>query len=48
MARFTTRIFGLSGCLLALLCAVPVQADPFFVRSTAGPTRSTRDFHPTS
>jgi hypothetical protein len=31
MARFTTKIFGLSGCLLALLCTVPVQAAPFFV-----------------
>jgi hypothetical protein len=31
MARFTTKIFRLSGFLLALLCTVPVQADPFFV-----------------
>jgi hypothetical protein len=31
MARFATKIFRLSGCLLALLCTVPVQAAPFFV-----------------
>lgn len=31
MARFTAKIFGLSGCLLVLLCSVPVQAAPFFV-----------------
>lgn len=31
MARFAIKIFRLSGCLLALLCTVPVQAAPFFV-----------------
>jgi hypothetical protein len=31
MNRFTTKIFGLSGCLLVILCTVPVQAAPFFV-----------------
>jgi hypothetical protein len=31
MARFTTKVLGLSGCLLVLLCAVPVEAAPFFV-----------------
>jgi hypothetical protein len=31
MARFATKIFRLSGCLLALLCTAPVQAAPFFV-----------------
>jgi hypothetical protein len=30
MARFATKTFRLSGCLLALLCTVPVQAGPFF------------------
>jgi hypothetical protein len=30
MTRFATKIFRLSGCLLALLCTVPVQAAPFF------------------
>ena len=31
MARFTIKVLGLSGCLLVLLCGVPVQAAPFFV-----------------
>jgi hypothetical protein len=31
MARFTTKALGLSGCVLVLLCSIPVQADPFFV-----------------
>jgi hypothetical protein len=31
MARFTTKALRLSGCVLALLCSIPVQADPFFV-----------------
>jgi hypothetical protein len=31
MTRFTTKVFGLSGCLLVLSCIVPVQAAPFFV-----------------
>ena len=31
MARFTTKVFALSGCLLMILGAVPVQAAPFFV-----------------
>jgi hypothetical protein len=31
MARFTAKALGLSGCLLVLLGAVPVQAAPFFV-----------------
>jgi hypothetical protein len=32
MAGFSARVLGLSGCLLALLTVLPVQADPFFVR----------------
>jgi hypothetical protein len=32
MARFTAKVLGLSGCLLVFLCAIPVRADPFFVR----------------
>jgi hypothetical protein len=31
MARFITKVLGLSGCVLVLLCPIPVQADPFFV-----------------
>ena len=31
MARFTLKVFGLSGCLLVFFCVVPVQAAPFFV-----------------
>ncbi|WP_457094339.1 hypothetical protein [Microvirga sp. P5_D2] len=31
MARFTAKVLGLSGCLLVLVCSVPVQAAPFFV-----------------
>jgi hypothetical protein len=31
MSRFTTKVLGLSGCVLVLLCSIPVQADPFFV-----------------
>ena len=31
MARFITKVLGLSGCVLVLLGAIPVQADPFFV-----------------
>lgn len=31
MARFITKVLGLSGCVLVLLCSIPVQADPFFV-----------------
>jgi hypothetical protein len=31
MTRFTTKVFGLSGCLLVLSCIVPVQAAPFFI-----------------
>src|SRR3954471_15141222 len=31
MTRFTTKVFGLSGCLLVLSCIMPVQAAPFFV-----------------
>jgi hypothetical protein len=31
MARFTVKVIGLSGCLLALLWIVPAQAAPFFV-----------------
>lgn len=32
MAGFPARRLGASGCLLAVLVALPVQADPFFVR----------------
>ncbi|MBM6580843.1 hypothetical protein ILT44_11670 [Microvirga sp. BT689] len=31
MARFTVKIIGLSGYLLAFLCIAPAQAAPFFV-----------------
>jgi hypothetical protein len=31
MARFTTKVLGLSGCVLVLLCSMPVQADSLFV-----------------
>jgi hypothetical protein len=31
MARFTIKVLGLSGCLLVLLCVLPVQAAPLFV-----------------
>jgi hypothetical protein len=31
MARFATKVFALSGCLMMILGAVPVQAAPFFV-----------------
>jgi hypothetical protein len=31
MTRFTIKVLGLSGCLLVLLCVIPVQAAPFFV-----------------
>ncbi|MGF9762493.1 hypothetical protein AAII07_45745 [Microvirga sp. 0TCS3.31] len=31
MTRFITKVLGLSGYLLALLCIVPAQASPFFV-----------------
>jgi hypothetical protein len=31
MARFTAKVLGLSGYLLALLCIVPAHAAPFFV-----------------
>jgi hypothetical protein len=32
MAGFTARALGLSGWLLVILSAVPVYADPFFVK----------------
>src|ERR687889_1159018 len=32
MAWFTAKVLGLSVLLLVCLCAVPVRADPFFVR----------------
>jgi hypothetical protein len=31
MTRFTAEVLGLSGCLLILLCSIPVQAAPVFV-----------------
>ncbi len=32
MVRFTAKALGLFACLPVFLCAVPVHADPFFVR----------------
>ena len=31
MVRPIAQVFGLTGCLLVVLCTVPAQADPFFV-----------------